>query len=143
MNNENQDLESNTSLPDLSANSMHPWDKLKVDIFGKDYIPSVIDDVILPESFSVSDSISSIENIKKDHYDKILSSLESSNVNLNAIYEAPFLDNSQKYDVNIHKKYIDLVEMINSITEEHLQNSDNVEELNKKIIFKYLDTFNN
>ena len=129
------------NLPDLSAISMHPWDKLKSDLFGKDYTVLAFDNVELPESFTISDSIQSIETIKKDHYDTILNSLQSPNIDLTKVNQIPFLDNTQKYDVNIHKKYVDLVEMINSITEEHLQNSDNVEDLNKKIVFKYLDIF--
>jgi len=134
-------MNEDITLPDLSAISMHPWDKLKVDLFGKDYIIPTFNDVELPESFTISDSIQSIENVKKDHYDTILKSLQSPNIDLTKVHQIPFLDNTQEYDINIHKKYVDLVEMINSITEEHLQNSDNVEDLNKKIVFKYLDIF--
>ena len=73
-------MNEDITLPDLSAISMHPWDKLKVDLFGKDYIIPTFNDVELPESFTISDSIQSIENVKKDHYDTILKSLQSPNI---------------------------------------------------------------
>lgn len=68
-----------SSLQELSSVPIHPYERLKYDLFGKDYTFKTIDDIETPTDFNLETCTCQLTSITQQTHDMSLSSLSAFN----------------------------------------------------------------
>lgn len=132
-----QMLSAAQAMQELSAAACHPYEKMKIDLFGKDYKFPTIDDIEVPNDFNLDVLTEGIKRISKQIQTTSLSSVSAfagfaSDTENNSIENFNINIPENTISPDLARKNIEFSEIVKSLTVDRLK--EQPLEIAKKLI---------
>lgn len=133
-----------TALNALSSLPLHPYDRLKYDLYGPEYKNikfKTIDDIPAPTNFAVEEMLQAVINKTQSIQKTLLENLDHkpelfTNTMLNTVSGDKIIPNIEK-----HKQHIEFVELIRQIPIDESLSIEQIQEYSKKIISEFVKRY--
>jgi hypothetical protein len=133
-----------SALNTLSSIPLHPYDRLKYDVYGPEYKDikfKTIDEVPIPTNFTPEEMLQGVINKTQSIQRTLLENIDRSpeqftNTILNTVSGDKITPN-----VDMHKKHIEFVELIRQIPVSAELTNQQILDYSKKIISEFVKTY--
>jgi hypothetical protein len=137
-------LSAAARMQELSGVPSTPYEKMKYDLFGKDYTFKTIDDIPDPENFNLDALTESIKQISKQLAQTTLSAasgfqIQQENINPENVQSLTFEMPEYLIDKNLARKNIEFSEIVRSLTVERLK--EQPVEIAKKLVAHFAEMY--
>jgi hypothetical protein len=140
-------LSAASNIQELSSIPITPYERMKYDYFGKDYVFKTIDDIETPETFNLPEITEQINNISDQLALTTLSAasafqtqqekaIQENNSDINNL---SFYISEINIDKDLARKNIEFSEVIRSLTMQHIEQQP--VETAKKILSHYVKLY--
>ena len=133
-----------SALNSLSSIPLHPYDRLKYDLYGPEYKDvkfKTIDEIPSPSSFAPEEMLQAVTNKTQSIQRTLLENLNNepnqfTNTVLNTVSGDKIIPN-----IDMHKKHIEFVELIRQIPVDVELTTEQILDYSKKIISSFVKTY--
>jgi len=129
---------SQTMLSSLSSEIIHPWDAIKLTLFGPDYKFPVLEEVEIPEGITTQSIIDKLKDHERSFRSNLIDYMHNKDqYEVTGFLEHPSIiselsgDNCFTVTDQRFKNYVETVEMLNNIDRENINESNYLDYANK------------